>query len=722
MIIVLPLRADASWRHQPTGTIAVMLTLLLLHIFWTRNDPANVEPYLLNFQQFDVVQWLTSGLLHADWFHLIGNLIFLYVFGSIIEDYLGRWFVPGYILLTMLSGGMEQIITLLNHDEGSALGASSAIYGLIAMAMLWAPRTHISTFFWVMFTRPYVLRVRVFWIAGWYMVMQIITVLIDEGRPSSEFLHACGIVVGIVIGVTCLYKKWVDTMGEDLLKIGTPRTKREPLIPPPQVTVSEQNTRLSKAVEANDYRVALAAYEVLRREHPSYLPTMSVLERLVEMCEKALDFHRAAAIAERGLVAESVSPYLRFLYARVMGSHLGHGEKGLAQLSLIQAGDIPPEAQRDVDELRDRLTRRERASAITTRRVQRSILFFLFIGIAQHSYALEQEPVLPFFALDKFPEQVEFPEGVTIKIPKKLLYLAWADVEKLLLFPAEQASHPAPRGLIMSFEQYDELLAERDRAPSRWAWEQRSSEFVTFDNPIEVSWEPGWVDTSESLPESTQLLSWLQIQADVINRKQLMGPVSVQYSDWGDKPMFDVNRGMLKWSLHLSMNNAGMHMGGLPMEVMHRVHLGATGSVHLLCVNAAMSRATKERINMTDLINQVSDGVSWTRAAQFTTSRPSGVGERVGGLRMLIQPRLFFGNAPEELDYHRGLGYAWILIIAPLLVVGFLLLRWIMNIVGAAKPAKLSDIPHVMNGCPACGKATSPGASRCFSCGTTLIR
>ena len=71
-------------------------------------------------------------------------------------------------------------------------------------------------------------------------------------------------------------------------------------------------------------KVIAAAYEVLRREYPARLPGMPVLERLMELCEESLDFHRAAAIADRALAAGPVSDVLLLRYARVSGVHQGN--------------------------------------------------------------------------------------------------------------------------------------------------------------------------------------------------------------------------------------------------------------------------------------------------------------------------------------------------------------------------------------------------------------
>jgi membrane associated rhomboid family serine protease len=361
MFIALPFRPDASWRHPPVGTVAMMLANLLVHIFWGQRGPEALEPYLLDFQAIHPLQWLTSAFLHAGWMHLCGNLVFLYVFGAIVEDFLGHWFIPAYVLLAFSSGALEQCITLLEHHQGHALGASSAIYALLAMATLWAPRTHVSTFIWALGIRPRVVNIRVMWLAGCYMVVQVISVWLQGGEPSSEFLHSCGIVAGLLLGFLCLRERWIQTGGDDLFSLGKPRQQdTAPPTLPPSVAWDEQVARLNTAIASKENRIALAAYDVLRREHPTRLPAMPVLEQLMHMCEERLDYHRAVAIAERAMTMGPISDSLRLRYARISGMHLGDAKAGLAQLANINKDQLADIDRHEYEQLHARLERRRR--------------------------------------------------------------------------------------------------------------------------------------------------------------------------------------------------------------------------------------------------------------------------------------------------------------------------------------------------------------------------
>src|SRR4026207_2536543 len=76
--------------------------------------------------------------------HVVGNMAVLWGIGIIVEGKIG-WL--RYLLLYNFIGvfqcGVEQTLMIF-ADEGGSLGASAIIYGLIAVAMVWAPRNELS--------------------------------------------------------------------------------------------------------------------------------------------------------------------------------------------------------------------------------------------------------------------------------------------------------------------------------------------------------------------------------------------------------------------------------------------------------------------------------------------------------------------------------------------------------------------------------------------------
>jgi membrane associated rhomboid family serine protease len=93
----------------------------------------------------------TNMFLHEGWWHLIGNMLFLYIFGSIVESVIGPWkYLLLYLSAGLLSGfGSALIVWAVWHLKSAqaitpGLGASGAIAGIIGSYLALHPKARIS--------------------------------------------------------------------------------------------------------------------------------------------------------------------------------------------------------------------------------------------------------------------------------------------------------------------------------------------------------------------------------------------------------------------------------------------------------------------------------------------------------------------------------------------------------------------------------------------------
>lgn len=141
---------DRPWL---TWTLAATTTLVSLLAF------SNLQTAILQFGLIPAQLWRYAGLtllisffLHGGWFHLLGNMYFLIVFGDNVEDYLGKGRYLLLLLLATLAGGLLHIAL----DPRSAIplvGASGGISGLIVFYALQFPQARLLVllrplFFW----------------------------------------------------------------------------------------------------------------------------------------------------------------------------------------------------------------------------------------------------------------------------------------------------------------------------------------------------------------------------------------------------------------------------------------------------------------------------------------------------------------------------------------------------------------------------------------------
>jgi membrane associated rhomboid family serine protease len=221
---VIPLRDANPVRRTPIITIATIVACVVAFAYTQGIEAsrgiAGVEEF---FDTYGVVpaeltkawsagQYLgpetlamfTSMFLHVNLLHLVGNLIFLWIFGNNIEDRLGRfWFILFYFV-----GGIAAILAQVLIDPTSEvpmIGASGAISAVLGAYFVLFPGAKILSlvflgFFYQLVEVPAVL------VLGFWFALQLVDGIASLGLAGAEggvafFAHIGGFVAGVVIGL-----------------------------------------------------------------------------------------------------------------------------------------------------------------------------------------------------------------------------------------------------------------------------------------------------------------------------------------------------------------------------------------------------------------------------------------------------------------------------------------------------------------------------------------
>ena len=148
--------------------------------------------------------WLTlfsSMFLHAGWAHILGNMLFLFVFGSHIERSMGHWrYLTFYFLCGMGANALE-ILTATNSSL-PGLGASGAIAGVLAAYLVLYPTSRVGTLIPIgIVFLPARLPAWLF-IAGWF-VIQLLDGVASLSNTSAGgvayWAHVGGFVTGLAL-------------------------------------------------------------------------------------------------------------------------------------------------------------------------------------------------------------------------------------------------------------------------------------------------------------------------------------------------------------------------------------------------------------------------------------------------------------------------------------------------------------------------------------------
>jgi len=147
----------------------------------------------------DLHTLFTCMFMHGGWMHLAGNMLFLWVFGDNLEDYLGHVGFLVFYLLCGLGASAAQI-AVNPYSEIPNVGASGAIAGLMGGYLLLFPKARVDVLFII------VVFIKVFPLSAWivlggWMALQVVMGMAQwgvDGGGVAYFAHIGGFVAGIV--------------------------------------------------------------------------------------------------------------------------------------------------------------------------------------------------------------------------------------------------------------------------------------------------------------------------------------------------------------------------------------------------------------------------------------------------------------------------------------------------------------------------------------------
>jgi membrane associated rhomboid family serine protease len=144
---------------------------------------------------------VTSMFLHGGWMHLIGNMLYLYIFGDNIEDRLGHL---GYLFFYLLAGIGATLteVYFQQHSPVPLLGASGAIAGVLGAYFILYPKAKIMTLIPLFVFFP-VVEISAFFFLGFWFVMQFLSGALASGADAAGgvawWAHAGGFLFGALL-------------------------------------------------------------------------------------------------------------------------------------------------------------------------------------------------------------------------------------------------------------------------------------------------------------------------------------------------------------------------------------------------------------------------------------------------------------------------------------------------------------------------------------------
>ena len=207
----IPLRDENPITRFPVVTVALIAVNTAVFLFQAAT-PHGLElaavrfgavPYAItHFRSLPeaaafppLLTLLTSMFLHGSLFHLLGNMLYLWIFGNNIEDRLG----PVRFGVFYLVCGVVAALTHILFEPGSRIpmiGASGAIAGVLGAYWVLFPRARVKTFIFLIFYID-VVAIPAGIVLGIWFLLQILNV--GMGGGVAWFAHIGGFLAGILL-------------------------------------------------------------------------------------------------------------------------------------------------------------------------------------------------------------------------------------------------------------------------------------------------------------------------------------------------------------------------------------------------------------------------------------------------------------------------------------------------------------------------------------------
>jgi membrane associated rhomboid family serine protease len=210
-------------RTTPFVTVSLIVANALVFLYMVALPEDRLQTFVAAYAvvpaSFSLPTLVTSQFLHAGWMHIIGNMLYLWIFGDNVEDRLGH---VRFLLFYLGAGALAAVLQLLFSPLSTVpmLGASGAIAGVMGAYFVLYPQSRVLTAIFVLIFFDLVEIPAVFFLGIWFL-MQLLSGVGSIGAGSAGqggtafWAHVGGFVFGVGTGVVLRARdrRWRDQVG-----------------------------------------------------------------------------------------------------------------------------------------------------------------------------------------------------------------------------------------------------------------------------------------------------------------------------------------------------------------------------------------------------------------------------------------------------------------------------------------------------------------------------
>ena len=317
-------------------------------VLYRRTSAYDLLVYEYGFRSADagITSLVTSMFLHANWSHLLSNMVMLWIFGDNVEAQVGRL---RYLLIYFLTGFSATLFfaAFQLNSHVPLIGASGAISGVLGCYFLWFPLNRVRVFVWmIVFVNVITIPAR--FVLGFYLfVDNVVPFLRGDGGGIAHGAH----IGGFLAGLLCV--KFFDA-SKAPWRVASPKERRSK---PAGVHSFDE------ALRTSNWEAGLAVFADMAPQARQKVEDNQIIA-LADGLSEMGRYDAALAVLQRFLATRPRSPLLSVVHLRA-GLIQFRGMRRLQPayqhlltvLDLRPAADVEAAARRAIDEIDNELGR-----------------------------------------------------------------------------------------------------------------------------------------------------------------------------------------------------------------------------------------------------------------------------------------------------------------------------------------------------------------------------
>ena len=216
-MLILPLYDDSPVPRTPIATYGLIAGCAAVFLWQKGLPPRAAEAAIYSYGMIPAILFgklalpahlnilpapatlISSMFLHGSWLHLLGNMLFLWLFGRGVESAMGAGRLLLFYLICGVVAGLTQAYTNPTA-EAPMIGASGAIAGVLGAYLILHPRGNVTVFIWFFIFIRFIAVPAIFLLGAWFLLQLLSALGSNPAEPGVAFwAHVGGFLAGMAL-------------------------------------------------------------------------------------------------------------------------------------------------------------------------------------------------------------------------------------------------------------------------------------------------------------------------------------------------------------------------------------------------------------------------------------------------------------------------------------------------------------------------------------------